>query len=150
MPKYVQVRAERDKLEAWNHSFSCWEEKESSVSLDDIPLNLIHYCVVMLLSPHAGNWASCGALKYPDRGRDKQHSMIKYDWIEVNCCSYFPGLGLNCKLPVQCICEQIVKIQSTQNQAGSELKSARCSVQWVLGQLHQTLNNNHNNDDCTV
>lgn len=66
-----------DKLEPWNYSFSCWEEKESSVSLADIPLNLIHYCVVTLLSLHAVNWASCGALKYPDGGQDSQHSMQK-------------------------------------------------------------------------
>lgn len=76
--KYVPARAGGgDKLEPWNYSFSCWEEKESSVSLADIPLNLIHYCVVTLLSLHAVNWASCGALKYPDGGQDSQHSMQK-------------------------------------------------------------------------
>ena len=77
--KYVPVKAERDKLKPWNYSFSCWEEKESSVSLADIPLNLIHYCVVTLLSPHAGNWASCRALKYPDGRWYNQQTMIKYE-----------------------------------------------------------------------
>lgn len=88
----MPARAWKDKLEAWNYSFSCWEEKESSVSLADIPLNLMHYCVVTLLSPHAGKWASCRALIYPDGGRDGQHEKNK------NWYSFFPASSFNCKL----------------------------------------------------
>lgn len=81
----------------WTHEtfpFHGERERESLVSLADIPLNLIHYCVVTLLSPHAGNWASCRALKYPDGGQNSQHSREKMP----NCCSFLraPAWTANC------------------------------------------------------
>ncbi len=125
----MPARAGRDKLEPWNYSFSCWEEKESSVSLADIPLNVIHYCVVTLLSSQAGNWASCRALKYPDGGQDSQHSIKKYESSPTGEAFSRPQSELQiafttisdhiCEPIVRTNCENklLVEIQSNQNQA---------------------------------
>lgn len=134
-----------DKLEPWNYSFSCWEEKESSVSLADIPLNLIHYCVVTLLSPRAANWASCGALKYPDGGQDSQHSIReeKKKKKGPNWWSFFSQPKFN--TISHCICEPVVgancenKFQSNQSKARGVYKglnpasSADDAVQYIMG-----------------
>lgn len=88
MQKYVRARAGEDKLEPWSYSFSCWGEKESSVSLADNPLNLIHYCVVTLLSPHARKWASCGALKPLHRGQFQPTQCNKI-WIKLELGIFF-------------------------------------------------------------
>lgn len=95
MQKYVPARA-GDKLEPWNYFFSCWGEKGSSVSLADIPLNLIHYCMVTLLLRHARNWATCGALKHPDRGQFHHLSMMKCE--SSSRMVAFSKPGLHCKL----------------------------------------------------
>lgn len=117
----ICVRKGRERqTKARNFSLSCWEEKESCISLADTPFNLIHYSVVMLLSPHAGNWDSCRDLKYPEGEKASTAAGKRIQLLYI-----FSGLSLNCKMPLPQFLTIFIKwlgdirwkLQSSLNQA---------------------------------